>query len=797
MKVPVSWLSELVKVDADLEGLADRLTFAGLEVEAIETVGSDFAGVVAGRVSAVEPHPNADKLRLCTVEFGEVEPMRVVCGAPNVAVGGVYPFAPVGTTLPGGFTLKKAKIRGEVSMGMLCAKDELGLGEDHSGLLALDAEVVAGTPFVEVWGAPETVIELEITPNRPDCLSMVGVAREMGVLSGEALQLPEVELAAGEPSALQVAVEEGALCPRYTVRVIGGVKVGPSPDWMAARLEAVGIRPINNVVDITNYVMLETGHPLHAFDARSLAGDTMSVRRARSGEMLVTLDGTERKLAEDMLVIADGEKATALAGVMGGANSEIKDDTVAVVLEAACFEAAAIRSTAKRLGLHTDSSYRFQRGVCAESVAAASDRAAALMLALAGATSCSALVDAYAEPWAAVEVAVEWERIARRIGAPISVEEMRSILGSLEMEIREDDGARAVVVPPPFRMDVMREIDVVEEVARIYGMDRIPERSPVAQLVEGTSDGRTRAVGALRDRLQGLGVSEILNYTLVSDGLLDRFDAENRGSREALPHPISEDQSVLRTSLVPQLVESMGRNQARQIEEVCFYELGRVFNRGADALVQEERISIGLMGPVGRDRLAKRAPVEPEEAFVWLKGLVEQLLAEQGLRAVGFVAADVAPFEAGQALQVLNGDVRVGWMGLVRSEVREAYRLGGPVAVAELSLEALLAEAERIDPAEEIPVYPSMGRDLALVVDAGVTHEAVMEWVAKAKPKDLERVELFDVYTGKGMEKGKKSLAYHFVYRSSKQTLTDKKVNKAHQQVMELLCRELSATIRN
>ena len=797
MKVPVSWLSELVKVDADLEGLADRLTFAGLEVEAIETVGSDFAGVVAGRVSAVEPHPNADKLRLCTVEFGEAEPMRVVCGAPNVSVGGVYPFAPVGTTLPGGFTLKKAKIRGEVSMGMLCAKDELGLGEDHSGLLELDGEAAPGTPFVELWGAPETVIELEITPNRPDCLSMVGVAREMAVLSGEALRLPEVALSVGASSALQVAVEDTVLCPRYTVRVIEGVKVGPSPEWMQARLEAVGIRPINNVVDITNYVMLEMGHPLHAFDARSLAGNTMEVRRAQRGEKFVTLDGVERELAEDMLVIADGEKATALAGVMGGANSEIVADTVDVVLEAACFESASIRSTAKRLGLHTDSSYRFQRGVCVESVAAASDRAAALMVELAGAERCSALVDAYAEPWRAVEVAVEWGRIARRIGAPVAVEEMRAILGSLEMEIREDDGERAVVVPPAFRMDVTREIDVVEEVARIYGMDRIPERSPVAQLVEGTSDGRTRAVDELRGRLQGLGVSEILNYTLVSDGLLDRFDEENRRAREALPHPISEDQSVLRTSLIPQLVESMGRNQARQIDEVCFYELGRVFNRKGDVLVQEERVSIGLMGPVGRSPLAKRAPVEPEEAFVWLKGLVEQLLEAQGLRAVSFVVADAAPFEAGQVLWVMNGDVMVGELGLVRSEIREEYRLGGPVAVAELSLDGLLAEAERIDSAQEIPVYPSMGRDLALVVDLDVTHEAVIAWVAKAKPKDLERVELFDIYTGKGMEKGKKSLAYHFVYRSPTQTLTDKKVNKVHQQLMDLLCRELPATIRN
>lgn len=796
MKVPVSWLNELVKVDADLEGLSDRLTFAGLEVEAIETVGSDFAGVVAGRVVAVEPHPNADTLRLCTVEYGNDEPMRVVCGAPNVAIDGVYPFAPVGTTLPGGFTLKKAKIRGEVSMGMLCAKDELGLGADHSGLLELDATVVAGTPFVEVWGAPETVIELEITPNRPDCLSMVGVARELAVLSDQPIRLPAVEVLESAVSDCTVEVCDAVAAPRYSVRRIEGVKVAPSPKWMQDRLEAVGIRPINNVVDVTNYVMLETGHPLHAFDRRAIAGDELQVRWAAADEKLVTLDGVERVLSADMLVIADREKALALAGVMGGANSEVVEDTTTVILEAACFEASTIRATAKGLGLHSEASYRFQRGVCADSVAAASERAAMLLMEHTGARGCSALVDAYAAPIVSVEIEVDWARIARRIGAPVTVEEMRSILTKLGMELREDDGVCAKVVPPAFRLDMGREIDVVEEVARIYGMDRIPEQSPEARLVAGCSDVRTRLVRELRNGLQGLGVSEIMNYTLVSDALLDRFDKENQAVREPLPHPISEDQSVLRPSLIPQLVESLGRNHARQVEEACFYELGRVFNRREGALVQEERISIGLMGPVGRGRLDKRAAVRAEESFIWMKGLVEQLVEHQGLGSVRFEAFEDAPFEVGQAVEIYHGERCIGSLGLLRAEIGALWRLHDAVAVAELSLEALLAEADRLDPVVEVPVYPSMSRDLALVVDANITHEAVMKLVEKANPKDLERMELFDIYTGKGMEKGKKSLAYNFVYRSSRQTLTDKKVNKTHQQVMDLLCRDLPADIR-
>ena len=796
MKVPVSWLNEFLKVDPDLERLSDQLTFAGLEVEAIKSVGSDFAGVVAGCITHIAPHPNADKLRLCMVAYGADEQMRVVCGAPNVCVGKNYPFAPVGTTLPNGVTLKNAKIRGEVSMGMLCAKDELGLGTDHSGLLELDADVVPGTPFSDLWGAPEIVLELEITPNRPDCLSIVGVARELAVLSDQSLRLPEIELLDNTTLDCGVTVCDATIAPRYTVRTIDGVTVAPSPKWMQVRLEAAGIRPINNVVDVTNYVMLETGHPLHAFDRRAITGNQVQVRWAEANEKLVTLDGVERELSADMLVIADDKKALALAGVMGGANSEVVDDTNTVVLEAACFEASTIRATAKHLGLHSDASYRFQRGVCAASVSAASDRAVMLLMELAGAKDYSALADAYTVPVIPMEIKINWARIARRIGAPITVEEMRFILTKLEMELIEDDGVHAKIMPPAFRLDMLREIDVVEEVARIYGMDRIPEKQPVAQIVSGRSDIRTRLIRELRNGLQGLGVSEIMNYTLVSHALLDRFDKENQDVREALPHPISEDQSVLRPSLIPQLVESLGRNHSRQIEEACVYELGRVFNQIDGVLVQKERLSIGMMGPVGRGLLDKRAAVKVEESFVWMKGLVERLLKLQGLDEIRFEAFDGASYEISQAISIYHGEVCIGSLGLLKAEIGASWRLNSPIAVAELSLDSLLAEAGHLHSLEEVPVYPSMSRDLALVVDSNITHDAVMQLVGRVNPKNLERTELFDVYTGKSMEKGKKSLAYNFVYRSSTQTLTDKKVNKAHQQVIDVLCRELPAEIR-
>ncbi|MEI6890539.1 MAG: phenylalanine--tRNA ligase subunit beta [Pontiella sp.] len=798
MKVPVSWLKEYVDFEDTIEGLSDKLTFSGLEVEAIETIGSDFAGVVVGEILNIEPHPGADKLRLCTVEYGQEETLRVVCGAPNVAVGGKYPFAPVGTTLPGGFTLKKAKIRGEVSMGMLCAKDELELGEDHSGLLVLDADLAPGTPFVKVWGEPEIVIELEVTPNRPDCLSMIGVAREMAVLYDAELKLPTLEISETETDVneeISVRMDDEEKCPRYTVRVLKDAKIGPSPEWMIQRLEAAGIRPINNVVDITNYVMLETGHPLHAFDKKTIAGNQIVVRTAKAGEKISTLDGQERELSEDMLVIADAEKVSAIGGVMGGADSEIKDNTTTILLEAAAFETSSLRRTAKKLGLITDASYRFQRGVNTDSVEWASRRAAQLLCDLTGAKLCKGIVDRYPGTKAQVKIPFSYLRIEKMIGAPISADQMRGVFQTLEIGLEDDHGETAVARVPSFRLDLEREVDLVEEIARIHGVDNIPAKIPLAKVIPEADDSRVRAISALRNNLQGLGVSEILNYTLVSTPLLDVFNPDNKEEREELPHPISMDQSVLRPSLIPQLVESLGRNHSRQVSEACFYELGRTFKRVDGHPIQTEMVSLGMMGPVGRGLLEKRATISDEEMFVWMKGLVEQLFRSQNLD-VAFVAEDAPEFEAGKAVSILLGKETVGCMGLVNKTARDEWRLTGAVAAGEIKLDALLKKAFKISKTEELAQFPSMSRDIALVLPESVKHEEVVQLIRKANPKDLESYGLFDVYQGKGIEKGTKSLAYTFIYRSSRQTLTDKKVNKVHQKLSDFLCKQLGASLR-
>jgi len=795
MKFPLSWLKELVDFDDTLDGLSDKLTFAGLEVEQIETIGGTFDSVVVGEILAIEPHPNADKLRLCTVEYGAAETMRVVCGAPNVETGGKYPFAPVGTTLPGGFTLKKAKIRGEVSMGMLCAKDELGLGEDHSGLMVLDADLKPGTPFAELMPPHESVFELEITPNRPDCLSIIGIAREVAAIYGTELKMPSIEIterAEAVDSLVSVDIQDAERCPRYTARVLKNAKVAPSPDWMTARLEACGIRAINNLVDITNYVMLETGHPLHAFDYTLLKDGKIIVRRAAAGEKFTTLDEAERELTHEMLVIADPEKAVALAGVMGGVNTEIKNDTSTVLLESATFEQSGIRHTAKALGHSTDSSYRFQRGVNADTVEWASRRAAALMAELADAKICAGVVDAYPAPATKNQISVKWANICKLIGLEISADEMKQIFQTLEISVLVSDAEGATLEIPTFRGDLTREVDIIEEVARMHGVDKIPEKLPTAQVIGGTHDDRVRAVNTCRKNLAGLGAREILNYTLVNNPLLDLFGKND--DREELPHPISTDQSVLRTSLIPQMIESLGRNKSRQINDAVFFEIGRTFTKGA---VQTEKVCLGVMGTPGRAALDTMRSLNEEEIFLWLKGVVCNLLAAQNVTKVKFQTLEnYGAFDEGRALKVMSGKVQLGVIGLINSKARKEWRLNDPVAAAELDLEPLVSNVWKIGTVKDIPLYPATERDFAFIVDESVRHEAIIKAINGEAPAELEKIELFDIFRGKSLKKGKKSMAYSFLYRSPKGTLTDEKVNKFHEAAGQRVCKATGAVIR-
>ena len=796
MKVPISWLKSLVDFKETTDILMDKLTFAGLEVEAIEKVGSKFEGIVVAEILEITDHPNADKLKLCLVDYGCKEPIRVVCGAPNVEIGGKYPFAPVGTTLPGGFTLKAAKIRGEVSMGMLCAKDELGLGADHSGLMELDKKLKAGELFVNVAGEPEEVIELEITPNRPDCLSVNGIAREVAAITNSKIKIPAINLPDGDTSDLSIKVEDKHNCPRYTARVIKEVKIGPSPEWIKKRLELVGIKSINNVVDITNYVMLETGHPLHAFDFDYVNDKKIFIRSAKKDEIFVALDKTQHVLNDDMLVIANNKEILALAGIIGGLNSEIKESTCTVLLEAAAFCSTSVRSTAKKLGLSTDSSYRFQRGISSESVHNASKRATELIIEYAHAGSFSQAIDIYKSPKPPNNIKLNWESINSKIGISIPIPSMKDILKRLEIEVINDDGVNAEVLAPSFRLDLEREIDLVEEIARLYGVNMIPDNLPYSKVIPGSENKKSDSISFLRGLLQGLGVSEIMNYTLVNHSLLDLFSFENRELREELPHPISMDQSVLRPSLIPQLIESFGRNNSRQVNKACFYEIGKIFQRNENKIMEKESLSIGIMGSIGRMPLDTRADVSNEEQFLWIKGLIEELFNMLGLARPSYAPCTSECFEENQAISISLNGVLIGKMGLISEIPKKEWRLNTPISAAELSLHEILSSVNKINHVEEIPIYPSISRDLALVVNIDITHASIEALINKNKPKMLESFDLFDIYKGNGIKKDKKSMAYNFVYRSLNDTLTDKRVNKVHQKLIDILCTELSAEIR-
>lgn len=802
MKVPVCWLKDYVKFEDTIEGLADKLTFCGIEVEGIETVGAHIPGVVVGQALAIEPHPNADKLRLITVEYGAEAPIQIVCGAPNATVGGKYPFAPEGTTLPGGFTLKKAKIRGVESRGMLCAKDELGLGGDHSGLWELDDTLTIGTPVQSLLGEAETVFELEITPNRPDCLSILGVAREIATLYGTTLTRPEISITEYDQAATEltdVTVQDTENCLRYTARVVKDVKVAESPDWMKKRLELAGLRPINNLVDITNFVLLEAGHPLHAFDQSLLAGGRIVVKKADEDEVLTTLDGEERKLDSDMLMICDAEKSIAIGGVMGGGNSDIRDNTTTVLLEAASFFAPNIRATSKKLGLITDASYRFQRGVDPEGLNWASQRACSLMCELADAKVAKGMIDVYPQPVQPNVIDCNWDRIRKLIGVEIPTKKMKAIFASLEFQVIADDGVNAKIQVPTYRLDMEREVDLTEEVARMFGVDNIPENTPQATLVKDFDNKRIAAILTLRNALVGLGAFEIMNYTLVSTPLLDLFNPENKPQREELPHPISMDQSVMRTSLIPQLVESLGRNNSRQQREAVFFEIGRTFTRvpKREIPVEKDMVSIGMMGPTGRGPLEKSSAVTEQEVFVWMKGLIEKLLINQKINKVRFKQVDNPEFAKGRAVTISIGKRVIGRMGLINAKIAKEYRFNGPVAAAELNLEALIGNIFQINKVQDVAVYPSMDRDFAFVVSKSVKNDQIIKLINQKAPKELEKVALFDLYEGKNIGKDKKSLAYAFTYRAGDRTLTDEEVNGWHEAIGKEVCEKLQAELRS
>ncbi|UCD59011.1 MAG: phenylalanine--tRNA ligase subunit beta [Candidatus Hydrogenedentota bacterium] len=801
MLVSLNWLKELVHTDVALSELANMLTMAGIEVEGVENIKPDFEKVDVGRILRVSRHPNADKLVLCNVDVGKPHPLRIVCGASNMKEGDKVPVALVGAQLAGGSKVKKTKIRGEVSEGMLCSERELGLGDDHSGIMILPPDAPVGKSFEEALGLSDIVVELGITPNRPDCLSMLGVAREVAAITGARVQPPHIEVQESGPdinSLTSITIEDDIACPRYAARIVSGVKTGPSPTWMQQRLLKAGLRPLNNVVDVTNYVLIELGHPLHAFDYDKLDEHRIVVRRARRGESVVTLDGENRTLSEQMLVIADAESPVAVAGVMGGANSEVTDQTTNVLIESAYFDPMSIRRTSKALDLSTEASYRFERGTDHEMVTLALDRAAALMAELAGGRTARGRIDCFPRSFAPVDLRLRHGRVKKILGIEIPSDTAVSILASLGFEI-VSDGADAVQVrAPSYRPDVKAEIDLIEEVARIYGYENVVATYPRDNTVMKRGVQTRSYEDECKTVFKSCGFSEIitLSFGLPAD-MVDFSDCKRdpRLRPISMKNPLTEDASVLRTTLIPGLLQTVRVNINAGNKEMKVFETGKVYWPAAEQVLPEERTFVcaattGLSRPMSwRDHPA-------EVDFFEAKGVAETLLQSLGYTAPEATKESRQGFHPGACADIVVHGETVGTVGEIHPDLLQKYGIGQKVCVIEIDLSAL----ESLPPAEhryeKISRFPYSDRDLAVVVDEHVEAAALASVIATAGGKILRRILLFDVYRGEQVGEGRKSLAFSLRFQSNERTLTDQEITGTCNRIVERLEERFNAKLR-
>lgn len=797
MRIPVRWLREFVTTTADLRDVAERLTMAGIEASPVAVGASELAGLVVAEVLTVTPHSAGGTLRVCEVSTGG-ERYRVVCGAPNVRAGVRAAFAPPGATLPGGRAVAVATIRGVASEGMLCSEAELGAGDDAGGILLLGADAPVGADLVSHLGLDDAILEVEVTPNRPDCLSILGVARELAALTGSRLRPPDCTVREDPgitTAGWRVTIEDPELCPRYAARLITDVTVGPSPAWLAQRLRAADLRPINNVVDVTNYVLWEMGHPLHAFDGDLLAGRHVVVRRARPGETVVTLDGQSRPLAESMLVIADAERAVAVAGVMGGANTEVRDTTRTVLLESAYFAPASIRRTAKALGLSTEASYRFERGADVEGLRDALDRAARLIAELGGGRVAAGVLDAYPVPRRPITVPLRLERIERVVGACPPRPVVADILRGLGFPATERNNAFEVVVPA-FRRDIAIEDDLVEEIARIWGYARIPSTLPSGTLALTRRPRHLASLDTARRSLTAAGCQEAVSLSFVDPAHLRHLGLAPDDPRVVrLQNPLAADRSVLRPTLLLGLLEALATNVRRQTPDVRLFEIGRAFEgRGAGELPREDtRVAVALTGL--RALRAWHAPRARVDVFD-VKGAVEGLVEALGRGEVEVEPVTAPYLEEGRAATVRVQGTPVGLLGELHPDVQRAFDLPTPVYVAELSLDALEALPSRPAQHRSLARYPGVLRDLAVVIPVAVASADVGRAIDAVRPPSLRRVSLFDVYEGPQVGPGRKSLAYSLLYQADDRTLTDAEVNAAHAHVVDRLRAKLGAEVR-
>ncbi len=803
MRVPLGWLSEFIDLPENPDTLAERLTLAGLELDEMLRTGPDLAGIRIGRVVAHERHPNADRLSLCRVDLGDGEPVDIVCGAPNVGAGQKVAVASPGTRLPDGTKLKKTKIRGVVSHGMICSLRELGLGDEHSGILVLDADAETGAPLASQMGG-ETVLDLELTPNRGDCTSLLGVAREVKALFGGTLRLPPTEPTEVEREAsrdIRISIEDPEGCYRYAGRVVRGVTLGPSPDWLRERLEACGQRSLGIGVDVTNLILHEFGQPLHAFDLSTLRGGEIRVRAAREGERIATLDGQTRELSTEDLVIADAERPVAIAGVMGGAETEVGEATTDILLESAHFAPSRVRRTARRLKLHSEAAYRFERGIDPNGVVRAVDRAALLLAELAGGAVSRGVVEASGDS-APVSGPIRLDPALpeRLLGAPLQTEEVVAMLGRVEVRAELAPDGQLECVVPSWRNDLGIPEDLVEEVGRVLGYDQIEPTMPIGAASPTTEPAAYRLADRVRDLLAGAGLSELRAFPAVPVSDLDamRLPPEDaRRNSVCLLNPMVEEEPCLRADLLPTLLRAAHRNLSHQVDRVRLFEVARVFQAGeARQLPREGLRAAAVLTRGERQNLWEAA--DPTPLFFEAKGIVEELLRELSIQ-VRFRSGTEQPYlHPAAAGEFPAGPGVLATVGELHPEVAANFEIEGACVVLDLDLDALeLAQAEAEAPKfVQISKFPSVRRDLAILVDVQRGAGEVLEAVRKGGGSTLSEVTLFDRYQGKGVPDGKVSLAFRLIFQRPDRTLRDAEVAGTTDRIIKMLAHRFGGELR-
>ncbi len=810
MQVSIKWLKDYIDFTETPEQLADKLTMAGIPVENVVDPGEGLEKVVTGRIEKLEPHQNSDHLQICTMNVGLAENIIIVTGAQNVAEGQVVPVAMVGAHLPNGMKISKGKLRGVASNGMLCSAQELKLDleklpeEQKTGIFILPSDTPVGIPAKDVLGLNDVVLEFELTANRADCFSVFGLVREIAAITGNKPHFPEIKVNEDDNTKLNdifsVEIADPDLCSRFSTRMLKNVKIGPSPEWMQQRLEGAGIRSINNVVDVTNFVMIELGHPMHAYDYDKITGKKLIARRAIEGEELHTLDDTSRKAKGEMLVIADSEKAAGLAGIMGGFETEITDTTTTVVLESADFYGPCIRRTARACGLSSEASGRFERGVDSETTIKALDRAAQLLQEMGACTVCEGIVDVYPNPKQANYVTFTPEQINNHLGTNIAKDVMLNIITSVGFDVTKDENDEITVKVPSWRNDVTCMADISEEIARLHGFDKIKSTLPNGVSMQGTQSAKQTFIDKVKASLSSQGLYETISFALTNEETFNKLNIpQDSPLRKAVPimNPLSDEYPLVRTTLLSSIFDNLARNLARKNDDVALFEVGSVFFPKALPVTELPDEVVKIAGAItGRRNAQGWNQTNDMVDFYDAKGIIEELLANLRVTRYTVEAGTHYAMHPGKTALFKKGRDVIATVGEVHPAVLSAYGITKPVYIFELDATTVMKYMAKDLKYKALPKYPATSRDLAMLVDVDVNAADIEKAMTKVAGQNLTQITLFDVYTGKQVEEGKKSLAFSLTFQSNDKTLTDAEIDPAIEKIVAKLQKDFNANLR-